>query len=489
MKSLKKTFFGIAAGVLSAALMLTGCGGGDGAGTSGKGNDKDLVWYMIGTAPTDLDMVMEEVSKITREKIGVGVKMYQVANADYARKIQTMLNSGEEFDLCFINQAQLDNMRKGNFVELSDLLKNQGKDMAETIPENVFDLARIDGKLYGIPTYKEVAWQNTWMVNVPIAEKYGIDYKNEITTLEEIEPILEKVKEGEGSGFLPLMPYSAGMIGVIPYEFVGDTIFGTQLNFDNPEAVDHKIVNVYETEAAKNHLETMRRYYEKGYLPQDVTGNSDAEKKGSWFLNLNSYQPEYEVADSVSKGYQIDVVYRHKPVMTNTVGAMNGIPVSCKRPEKVMEFLNLVNTDKQIRNMIGYGIEGVHYNLNEEGKRVLTQQGKDNYGSMPQYALGNLFLNDLAETDRDGKWERFEEYNASAVESPLKGFFFDSKPVKSEIAAMENVVSQYKKDLLFGRVDPDVVLPEFLQKLKDVGSEKVQAEMQKQYDEFLASKK
>lgn len=84
---------------------------------------------------------------------------------------------------------------------------------------------------------------------------------------------------------------------------------------------------------------------------------------------------------------------------------------------------------------------------------------------------------------------RFEEYNASAIESPLKGFFFDSKPVKSEIAAMENVVSQYKKDLLFGRVDPDVVLPEFLQKLKDVGSEKVQAEMQKQYDEFLASKK
>ena len=66
--------------------------------------------------------------------------------------------------------------------------------------------------------------------------------------------------------------------------------------------------------------------------------------------------------------------------------------------------------------------------------------------------------------------------------------FFDSKAVKNEIAAMENVISQYKKDLLFGRVDPDVVLPEFLQKLKDVGSDKVQAEMQKQYDEFRAKK-
>lgn len=486
MKGLKKRFLAIAACVLSIALLLSGCG--NATVKNSKNSDKDLVWYMIGVAPTDLDMVMEEVSKITREKIGVGVKMYMVANADYPRKIQTMLNSGEEFDLCFINNAQLDNIRKGNFVELSELLQNQGKDMLDAISAETFDAAKIDGKLYGIPTYKEIAWQNTWMVNVPIAEKYNIDYKNEITTLEEIEPILEKVKQGEGSGFLPLMPYSAGMIGVIPYEFVGDTIFGIRLNYDNPEDVDHKIVNVYETEEAKQHIETMRRYYEKGYLPQDVTANSDAEKKGTWFLNLNSYQPEYEIADSAAKGYKIDVVYRHTPIITSTTGAMNAIPVSCKRPEKVMEFLNLVNTDKEIRNLIGYGINGVHYNLNDEGKRVLTQQGKDNYGNLPQYALGNLFLNELAESDNDDKWERFEEYNASAVESPLKGFFFDSKPVKNEIAAMENVVSQYKKDLLFGRIDPTTALPEFLQKLKDVGSEKVQVEMQRQYDEFLANK-
>lgn len=488
MKKLKKKILSAASVILSMSLLLTSCG--DEAAKTSKNDEKDLVWYMIGSAPTDLDMVMQEVSKITKEKIGVGVKMYMVTNADYPRKIQTMLNSGEEFDLCFINNAQLDNMRKGNFVELTDLLQNQGKDMLEAIPAETFDAAKIDGKLYGIPTYKEIAWQNTWMVNVPIAEKYNIDYKNELTTLEDMEPILEKVKQGEGAGFLPLMPYSAGMIGVIPYEFVGDTIFGTRLNYDNPEDVDHKIVNVYETEEAKEHLKTMRRYYEKGYLPQDVTASvSDNEKKGTWFVNLNSYQPEYEISDSAAKGYKIDVVYRHKPIITSTTGAMNGIPVSCKRPEKAMEFLNLVNTDKEIRNLIGYGIKGVHYNLNDEGKRVLTQQGKDNYGSMPQYAIGNLFLTDLSENDNDDKWERFKEYNASAIDSPLKGFFFDSKAVKNEIAAMENVISQYKKDLLFGRVDPDVVLPEFLQKLKDVGSEKVQAEMQRQYDEFLAKQK
>lgn len=478
---MKRKLAFIMACMISFTLFVTGCGG------NGGSSDKDLVWYMIGVAPNDLDTVMAEVSKITKEKIGVGVKMYSVANADYFKKIQTMLNSGENFDLCFVNQNLLDNLRKGNFYELSDMLQNQGKDMVQAIPEEVFDMARIDGKLYGIPTYKETAWQNTWMVNAQIAEKYNIDY-SQITTLEEMEPLLKKVKEGEGAGFLPLMPWSAGMIGVLPYELIGDTIFGTELNFENPSDVDYKIVNVYETEEAKAHFKTMRDYYQKGYLPQDVTANSDANTKGTWFLNLNSYQPEYEISDSAAKGYKIDVVYRHAPVKSNTIGALNAIPVSCTRPEKVMEFLNLVNTDPEIRNMIGYGIKGVHYNLNEDGKRVLTQQGKDNYGTMPQYALGNLMITDLSENDRDGKWERFAEYNATAIDSPLKGFFFDSTPVKNEIAAMSNVVSQYKQDLLFGRVDPDVVLPEFLQKLKGVGSDKVQAEMQKQFDEFLNKK-
>ena len=490
MKGFKKTCLGIVGGVLSAALLLTGCGGG-GAGTGGKSNEKDLVWYTVGNTPEDLDKVMEEASKITRVKIGVGIRLNVTSWGDYTKKIQTMLNAGEEFDICFTNRGQIDNMRKGYFTELTDLLNNQGKDMLEIIPEKMFDLAKIDGKLYGIPNNKEYAREIAWVVNVPIAEKYGIDYKNEITTMAEIEPLLEKVKQGEGPGFAPLLPSAATMDG-LPYEFVGqagETVFGTELNYENPEDVDHKIVNVFETEKTMEYLKTMHRYQEKGYLPQDLTSGADYEKKGSWFLNLVAYQPEYEVAESVIKGYKVDSVYRHTPICLNTCGSMNGIPITCKRPEKAMEFLNLLNTDRELRNLVGYGIKGEHYNLNEDGKRVVTPEGKARYTGLSNHAMGNLLLTDLDENDRDDKWERFEEFNQSSVDSPLMGFFFDSEPVKNEMSAISNVISEYVKDLMAGRVDPEVVVPEFLQKLKAVGSEKVQAEMQKQYDAFLASKK
>ena len=127
MKGFKKTCLGIVGGVLSAALLLTGCGGG-GAGTGGKSNEKDLVWYTVGNTPEDLDKVMEEASKITRVKIGVGIRLNVTSWGDYTKKIQTMLNAGEEFDICFTSRGRIDNMRKGYFTELTDLLNNQGKD-------------------------------------------------------------------------------------------------------------------------------------------------------------------------------------------------------------------------------------------------------------------------------------------------------------------------------------------------------------------------
>jgi putative aldouronate transport system substrate-binding protein len=108
---------------------------------------------------------------------------------------------------------------------------------------------------------------------------------------------------------------------------------------------------------------------------------------------------------------------------------------------------------------------------------------------MPHYALGNLFLTGLSQNDSPNKWKAFDDYNKTAVKSPILGFFFNSEPIRNELAAVDNVVKQYNSDLIFGRVDPEVMLPEFLAKLTGAGADKIQAEMQKQLDQFLSKKK
>ncbi|MOA60671.1 hypothetical protein D3C78_1856060 [compost metagenome] len=64
------------------------------------------------------------------------------------------------------------------------------------------------------------------------------------------------------------------------------------------------------------------------------------------------------------------------------------------------------------------------------------------------------------------------------------GFTMNPESVKTEIAAISNVIAQYYLVLETGSVDPDKVLPQFIEKLKDAGIDKVIADKQRQLDEW-----
>ena len=53
-------------------------------------------------------------------------------------------------------------------------------------------------------------------------------------------------------------------------------------------------------------------------------------------------------------------------------GAMTAINKNSAHPEKAMEFLNLVNTDEYLRNLLNYGIEGVHWTKAEPTAEELS---------------------------------------------------------------------------------------------------------------------
>ena len=72
--------------------------------------------------------------------------------------------------------------------------------------------------------------------------------------------------------------------------------------------------------------------------------------------------------------------------------------------------------------------------------------------------------------------------------SPLLGFTFDQSKVKSEISNLSNVMSQYLDQLNTGSVDPVQTLPKLKAELKKAGYDKVQKEMQSQYDTYLKNK-
>ncbi|MNY53949.1 hypothetical protein D3C86_1897570 [compost metagenome] len=102
--------------------------------------------------------------------------------------------------------------------------------------------------------------------------------------------------------------------------------------------------------------------------------------------------------------------------------------------------------------------------------------------------FGNQFNDFLWANEDPAKWDKFKAFNEKAETSRMLGFTFDPAAVKNEMAAISNVKKEFEPGLATGTLDPNEILPKYLDKAKSVGQEKVLAEMQKQIDEWVKTK-
>lgn len=471
--------------------VLTGCSSTDKDSADASGGNSEgtteLVWYMIGTPQPDQEKVMEEVNKYTAEKIGVTIDLRMVDWGDYGQKMQVITSSGEPFDICFASDYAL-NAQKGAFLELSDLLDSHGKELKETINPLFLEGATINGNLYGIPANKEVGQQMGWTYNKAMAEEAGVlEIMESAKTLADLEPALEKIKAknpelkmplAAGSGFFPYMPYDYLLGENLP--------FGIALEGDTT-----KIVNIYEQKDVKDTLSTLRNFYQKGYIHSQAATDTDPHEMSvqNWFVRKEQYAPGAVEMWSSNAGYDVGYTASHDPLTINNsvTGSVMAISAASKNPEKAMEFLNLLNTDEYLRNLVDRGIEDVHYTTNEDGTITKTEDAQKY--SMPSWALGNVFLTKTYDTDAKDRIEQYEAFNAEAVASPTLGFYADTTNISTEIATISNIVQEFKAPLFTGSVDTEKYLGQLNEKLKAAGIDKVMAELQGQYDKWMAEQK
>lgn len=483
----KKRFAITLVSMMVVSLFLSACGGGGSdAGSAGEGDEPvELIWYTIGTPQKDVDRVMEEVSNYTKEKINATVTMKMVDWGDYTQKMQVNVASGEPMDILFTASGGFDyvqNARKGAFLELDSLIEDYGQDLKNTIDPAFLEGSKVDGHNYGIPANKELPQQEVWRFNQTYLDKYNLDISN-VRSLESLEPLLKVIKENEPS----VTPFAMDKnhVPYVPYDYIIQNLpMAVKL-----DTTDYKIVNILETPEMQAALKTMNEYFKAGYISPEAatTGStSNLTTSGNWFTDRAQTQPLADNLWSASYGYPVVSTPASDAIITNTSvqGSIMAISANSAYPEKAMEFLNLLNTDPVLRNMVDAGIEGVHYEKIDDN-RIKNLPDYKNY-DMPSYSLGNNMLLYLNENDADDKWDQFKQFNEQGVKSPILGFNFDSSNVSSELAAVQNVKEQFWASLMTGSLDPEENIPKVIEKFEEAGLDKVMAEAQTQLDAWRA---
>ncbi|WP_258394722.1 ABC transporter substrate-binding protein [Paenibacillus sp. MDMC362] len=460
------------------------------------GDTVNLIYYTIGEPDKDLQLVNDKINEIMARKIGVTITYVKVSWQEYEDRLNTLISAGSPFDIAFAPEYATTAMR-GAWLKLDDYLAGLGKEMYDAIDPTFWQGVRMnDGSIYGVPTNKELAVLDQWMYPASIVNKYNIDI-TKYNTLESLEPLLRMIHREEPA-YIPmeLDRDSHNFFTLHGYEYIMNHKLPLMIKSLDPSA---QVVNIFETKEARQVLDTLRRYYKEGFINEDAALREPGGlKRGAKvFWKSSGGGPLSETTWSKDRGYKI-VAHPVTPstVTTESVrGGIMAVNANTKHPVECIKFLNLLNTDPEIRNLFNYGIEGVHYTLDEQGQVVPTTEMDSHGDPLPdapasrysgvQYTQGNWFILKTMGGDNPDpldKWDQFRKYNAGVVKSTVLGFTPDLSQLTAQTDNIEMVWHKYYPSLMTGSVDVDTILPKFNAELKQAGIDDVRQEVQKQLD-------
>jgi putative aldouronate transport system substrate-binding protein len=465
-----------------------------------------LKWYIVGgSAQKDQAKVADAMSKYlqTKKHLNVKLDIQCFGYGTYDTKLKTMIGAGENFDICF-TAAWANNYQqqaiKGAFIPLNKYFKNELKGTVNALGDTFLNGSKVNGKNYAIPTNKEQAHQWGVVLLKKYVDKYKMNLKN-VKTFADLEPLFKIIKAKEPN----VTPLEAGaantcsIYNILDYDKVGDDNYPGAVNNDTK---DYKIFNEFADKKFMDGCKLVHKWFKLGYIRPDAATIQDVvpdQKAGKTFCSVQSLKPGKDVEMSNSTGQKWVQLELTKPVIANrdTMGSMQAVSATSKHKLEAVKFLELLNTDKNLKNMMAYGIEGVHYTKVGKNQVKYTASNEKSQAYLPgnSWAIGNQFIDylvvdkDPAKSDDPHKWDNFLAFNKSAKGTKTLGFMFDPAPVKTQMAACGVVWMKYMPMLSTGSVDPTEYIPQAVDALKAAGSEKVIAEKQKQLNKWLKSNK
>ena len=171
---------------------------------------------------------------------------------------------------------------------------------------------------------------------------------------------------------------------------------------------------------------------------------------------------------------------------TAALGSVNCIPLNAKNPEAALKYLQYINTNAEYRNMLAYGVEGVNYEVVDGKYRSLT--GYD--WVTPNYTMASfdMLLAPVEVPDAD-MYKKICDGVNTAPENTLTGFTPDLSNIQNEISGCLSIAPEYAYALHRGDVeDVDAAIAEYRAQLDKLGLQTIIDELQRQVDEYVASK-
>ncbi|QGQ99793.1 extracellular solute-binding protein [Paenibacillus psychroresistens] len=462
-----------------------------------------LKYVVPGTEPKSYKETIAEVNKkLIADGLNVQVEQQYIDWGAWEQKINIMLSTHEDFDMF---QVMNDFISLSNYIgrgALQDITKSMdefGTDIKKVIPNDVFSAVKKDGKLYGIPSnWYEPAQDTGFTTNDLLFKKYNIS--SDFKTPQELLDASVKLYNAAPAP-KPIFPsnFSSAASDVLNRTF-------DSFPFDVRDSVaminkDGKVSNWIESDEFKQEAAFWHEAYTKKLMNPDIlvmTGDAKnkAIKDGNWPFSAGTYGAGYETFKaSFPDATKDSLSYRKfNPEKGNyrfvNAKNVNVVTAQSKHPEAAVKFLNWLYTNQENYDLFLYGVDGKSYKkVGDKGiEMIIDPATKSPLSLNVDWMVGNVnfIRQDSGAMTSDLSIFKVIPDAKSFISS---GFFFDSTPVKGEMANVKAAIASDIIPIFSGVVSYDSHIKVAADKLKSAGIDKVLAEYQKQMDAYMASAK
>lgn len=364
-----------------------------------------------------------------------------------------------QFDIFLITSYDqyLDYIDRGAIVSLESKLGTDAKVLNEYVYPVFFDAARfVSGEVYAIPNNHGVGEIKFLLLNRQMVRDLDYDEADLAVSFENCEEFVRDVKNlwmpaHADANVAPMRSWidPSGMIywsddgaWSVLASYFGEGVLPTDLV---------PITSIFANETYKSHFKIMKKLEEDGMVAEDPD-KIDAFGMGVVSGSISEVEAEYS-EDYIIVPYELPVATQE-----DVFQSAFAISSATANEKRAMEIITALNTKPEIRNLLQYGIEGIHYELNDEEQadgttvkrvhRLHDETGKNPY-MMNIFNTGDVYTAYPEEYMPADQWEQDKLKNQMLTVSP---YLFVPGLRNSEneanFAEIKKLSEQYYKELM-----------------------------------------
>lgn len=348
--------------------------------------------------------------------------VYEAMNAALFASYPAVANN--QFDIFLIHGYDEFLSLAENF-QLSDLydnLSDESKILKSYIFPSLLNGAQYDGSTYAIPNNRAVGEYEIMLVNKEIASSLYYDpseftsvqslftYDNSgISFIEDVKNTLPDVIPVAGTFSAPNIKY---------WNSANDDTFSvlSSLVSKDMEYADVSILNTF-----KNTNYVNATLYSKKI--KDITTPVEFDPSLNFAVGFTTATKE-EI-EKYSEKYQVAVIQNPRPSQDEIFQSMFAVSAYTKDVDRAMEVITLLNTNTELRTILQYGVEGIHWRHDVDDENVIEILS-DKY-QMDIVETGNVYMTYPAEGVPMSEWQHSKEHNLDSFVPKTNGFVYNNE--------------------------------------------------------------